>query len=321
LNWLERVPGPALAALTGSVAEGARARHGRIVSCKPLTPDALGGGPFTLRDARKLGLDYWHLRSGSWPRLGPSTYALSRRSDGPMLKLQAAGCRLPPAGAFSGLAAAWLHGLDVEPCNPIDVTVPKGEGVSGRSGMRVSRSRLGADDVVCVQGIRTTSILRTLEDIGRRMSLVEATVVADMALHSGIVELPTFKSWVSTRRGGRGLVNLRLVADHAEPKSESPMETRLRMLLVLAGLPRPEAQVSIHDRKGRFLGRPDLYYAERRLGLEYDGGVHRDSLAEDNRRQNRLLEEGVRLLRFTAGDLLHPTVVVAQVRAVLEGRA
>ena len=100
------------------------------------------------------------------------------------------------------------------------------------------------------------------------------------------------------------------------------METRLRMLLVLAGLPRPEAQVSIHERNGRFLGRPDLYYPERRLGLEYDGGVHRASLAEYNRRQNRLLEEGVRLLRFTAGDLqLHPAVVVAQVRSVLEGRA
>lgn len=94
------------------------------------------------------------------------------------------------------------------------------------------------------------------------------------------------------------------------------------MLLVLAGLPRPAAQVSIHDAHGGFIGRPDLYYAERRLGLEYDGAVHRESLAEDNRRQNRLLEEGVRLLRFTAGDLLSkPDLVVAQVRAVLDGRA
>jgi len=239
-----------------------------------------------------------------------------------MLRLQAASCRLPAAGAFSGLSAAWLHGLDVEPCHPIDVTVPKGEGVSGRSGMRVSRSRLGADDVVYVQGLRTTSMLRTLEDLGRRISVVEATVIADMALHAGAVELSAFRTWVRTRCGGRGLVNLRRVAEHAEPKSESPMETRLRMLLVLAGLPRPEAQVSIQDRRGRFLGRLDLYYAERRLGLEYDGGVHRESLAEDNRRQNRLLEEGIRLLRFTASDLqLHPVVVVAQVRAVLESRA
>ncbi len=271
-------------------------------------------------DAKQLGLGHSHLRSRTWQRLGPGTYAWSGRPDGPMLKLQAASCRLPPAGAFSGLASAWLHGLDVEPCNPIEVTIPKGEGVSGRSGMKVSRARLGADEVVCVDGMRATAILRTLEDLGRRMSLVEATVVADMALHAGLVELSAFQSWARTRRGGRGLVNLRRVAEHAEPKSESPMETRLCMLLLIAGLPRPAAQVPIHDGGGRFVGRPDLYYEQRRLGIEYDGGVHRDSLAEDNRRQNRLLQEGIRLLRFTAGDVLsQPALVVAQVRAVLEG--
>ena len=96
------------------------------------------------------------------------------------------------------------------------------------------------------------------------------------------------------------------------------METRLRLLLVLAGLPRPEVQVPLEDGRGRFLGRPDLYYPGERLGLEYDGGTHRASLAEDNRRQNRLLSAGFRLLRFTAGDVLRtPDLVVAQVRAAL----
>jgi len=53
------------------------------------------------------------------------------------------------------------------------------------------------------------------------------------------------------------------------------------------------------------------------LGLEYDGAIHRESLAEDNRRQNRLLEAGVTLLRFTAGDVLsRPAMVIAQVRAL-----
>jgi hypothetical protein len=99
------------------------------------------------------------------------------------------------------------------------------------------------------------------------------------------------------------------------------METRLRMLIVLGGLPRPQAQVSVHDGRGRFLGRPDLYYPEHRLGLEYDGGIHRTSLAEDNRRQNRLLAAGIRLLRFTAGDVLNnPHSVTAQVRNLLSGR-
>jgi hypothetical protein len=92
-------------------------------------------------------------------------------------------------------------------------------------------------------------------------------------------------------------------------------------LLVLGGLPRPQAQASLHDGFGRFLGRPDLYYPDHHLGLEYDGGVHRTSLAEDNRRQNRLLAAGIRLLRFTAGDVLHnPDSITTQVRATLSSR-
>ena len=90
------------------------------------------------------------------------------------------------------------------------------------------------------------------------------------------------------------------------------------MILVLGGLPRPQAQVPIHDRWGRFLGRPDLFYEKPRLGIEYDGGIHRETLAEDNRRQNKLLNAGVRLLRFTRTDVLNnPTLVVEQVRAML----
>ncbi len=94
------------------------------------------------------------------------------------------------------------------------------------------------------------------------------------------------------------------------------METRLRMLLVLNRLPRPQVQVPIHDGSGQFVGRPDLYYEKHLLGIEYDGGTHRHSLAEDNHRQNRLLNAGVRLLRFTASDVLgDPHALVRQVRA------
>jgi very-short-patch-repair endonuclease len=139
-----------------------------------------------------------------------------------------------------------------------------------------------------------------------------------MAMFAGLVDPDRFRAWVQRRVRGPGAGRVRRVVEHAEPKSESPMETRLRMLLVLAGLPRPVAQVSLQDAKGRFLGRPDLYYPARRLGIEYDGAVHRDSLAADNRRQNRLLGEGIHLLRFTAADVLHnQAAVVAQVRALV----
>ena len=97
------------------------------------------------------------------------------------------------------------------------------------------------------------------------------------------------------------------------------METRLRLLLVLAGLPRPGAQVSLRDDFGLFLARPDLYYPDARLAIEYDGATHRESLAADNRRQNRMVDAGYRLLRFTAADVLStPDSVVTLVRRALQ---
>jgi very-short-patch-repair endonuclease len=96
------------------------------------------------------------------------------------------------------------------------------------------------------------------------------------------------------------------------------METRLRLLLVLAGLPHPRSQVSLRDDFGLFLARPDLYYPDARLAIEYDGATHRDCLAADNRRQNRLVDAGYRLLRFTAADVLSaPDSTVALVRRAL----
>lgn len=97
------------------------------------------------------------------------------------------------------------------------------------------------------------------------------------------------------------------------------METRLRWLLVQAGLPRPEVQRELRDADGRFLGRADLYYSNARLVIEYDGANHRDRLVEDNRRQNILLNAGFRVLRFTAADIhQRAEVVTALVRQSLQ---
>lgn len=93
------------------------------------------------------------------------------------------------------------------------------------------------------------------------------------------------------------------------------------MVLVLGGAPRPEAQYPIRDEAGVFIGRLDLYYEQERVGIEFDGATHRDSMPEDLRRQNRLLNAGVHLLRFTAEDVLaNPSAVIAQVRLALHRR-
>jgi very-short-patch-repair endonuclease len=231
-------------------------------------------------------------------------------------RLQAALRRLPPVAVFSGRTAAWLHGLDVDPGELLEVTVPKHIGITTRSGMVVRRSALVANEVVSRRGLPVTSALRTLLDVSCHAALVEGVVVADLALHAKLVKLDALHRSVQSYEGRRGVKALRRVVRHVEPASESPMETRLRMLLVTAGLPRPHAQAPIHDGAGHFLGRVDLYYPAARLGLEYDGAGHRTTLAQDNRRQNRLVDVGVRLLRFTAADIYNtPESVIALVRA------
>lgn len=184
--------------------------------------------------------------------------------------------------------------------------------------MAVRRSTLDARDVVQLRCLPATSIVRTVAEICSRLPLIEAVAVADAALHGRHVQLHELVEWARSHHGHRGVKSLRRALDHVEPASESPMESRLRMVLVLGGLPRPKSQQAIHDRDGRFAGRSDLFYEHQRLAIEYDGAVHRDSLVADDRRQNRLLRAGVRLLRFTAADVLrHPDAVVAQVRSAL----
>jgi very-short-patch-repair endonuclease len=229
--------------------------------------------------------------------------------------LQRASARLPAGAAFSGYTALWLHGLDFEPCNPIEATVQAPTTVATRAGMVIKRRELAATDVISRRGLNTTTPLRTIRDLCRRLSLTESVVVADAALHSKRISLDLLTE--ASASHGYGVRMLRKVLPHVEPKAESPMETRMRMLYVLAGLGRPEAQVPIYDGH-KFLGRIDLYYREARLGLEYDGATHKDTVAEDNRRQNLLLSAGIRLLRFTASDIYNsPDLVVAQVRKEL----
>lgn len=257
------------------------------------------------------GLD----REPGWVRHALSLDRWPGLRESPQLTLAAVARRLPERAAFSGRTAAWLHGLDMEPCDPIEVTIPKPFGSNRIAGASVRRAVLAQEEIVTRRGLSTTTRLRTVVDLAGGNPLTEGVVAADMFLHSRLVSLAELRRYVDTHPGARGIARLRRVVDLVEPKTESAMETRLRMLLVLAGLPRPEVQGSIRDDKGRVLGRPDLLYRDQRLAIEYDGGNHRDRLIDDNRRQNGLVDVGFRFLRFTAADVYGaPDSVVLRVR-------
>src|SRR5258708_21226396 len=138
-----------------------------------------------------------------------------------------------------------------------------------------------------------------------------------MAFHLHLTNAEDLMRHAGAAHREAGAHRLRSLASRGAA-AESPMETRLRWLLLEAGLPCPEVQTNLRDRWRRFLGRADLYYAEARLILEYDGANHRDRLADDNRRQNLLINAGYRILRFTS-TVIHqrPEAGVEQVRGSL----
>ena len=227
--------------------------------------------------------------------------------------------RLPVDAVFSGFTAGWLHGLDIEPCRPIEITLPRLATTSRRSGMAVRRSDLAPGEICQVRGFPATTRIRTIADICRHFDVVEAVVVLDMALRQRIVTIDELSTWASEHAGYHGLRRLRRALELGDGGAQSPMETRLRLLLIFGGLPKPSLQVSVYDDTGGFIGRPDLYYPHAFLAIEYDGGTHRASVTADNRRQNRLLAAGYRLLRFSGADVLgSPASVVGQVERALD---
>ena len=277
----------------------------------PRIPAELKVGPFTVADARRAGVSPTSLRGRSWVRLQRGLYCWSGVASD-RRRLLASLQSVVQGSVFGGRTAAWLLGIDVDPTDPIELIVPRSSGVRSRRGLYVRRVDLAATDVLVVRGIRVTSPARMLSDLCTRLTGADALAMVDAVIRLKLADQASL---------ARSPGCLGALAVLAEP-AESPMETRLRWLLLKAGLPRPEVQRSLHDCDGQFLGRADLYYESAQLVIEYDGGNHRDRLVDDNRRQNRLVESGFSLLRFTADDVYsRPDTIVTQVRRALSAGA
>lgn len=284
-------------------------------------PEELTHGAFTVAQALAAGLSRRQLEGASWKRLGRGWYVFAGLDIQPDQDLAVLVRSLPSGSVLAGITAFRVHGLSALPeCRP-EVIVPTAAGVETSAGLVVRKAQLPPEDVTQRRGLPVTTLLRTCFDLAWQLPLVEAVVAIDEALHRRYLSMNGLRRYVSRCAGMAGVRRARRVVELAEPAAESPMETRLRLLLVQAGLPRPAAQVTLRDDDRAFLGRPDLYYREAGLAIEYDGNGHRASLTADNRRQNRLQQAGVRLLRYTAPDIYQrPDAIVAEVRAILGSR-
>lgn len=283
-------------------------------------PPQLRFAPFRGSKAIADGLLTQRMLSGpTWRRLFPDVYVnadAATRADH-RLWCEAAALWLPPGGAIAGLSAAYLWGVDLLPrAAPVTVAVPSGSRCREPDRMLVQRVRLPTEDLTRFGGLPVTTGLRTAFDLGRQSSRVDALIAVDALLHRRVVKLAALAALGEARPGWSGARLLREVLTLTEPLTESPMETRLRLLLHDAGLPRPVAQYEVVDSLGRLVARVDFAYPQWRIGLEYEGDHHREraQYQQDVARFNALRDRGWLVLRFTADDVLrNPDRTVRQV--------
>jgi very-short-patch-repair endonuclease len=102
--------------------------------------------------------------------------------------------------------------------------------------------------------------------------------------------------------------------------AESPRETRLRLVLVNAELPKPETQIEFRDTWGRVRVRADMGWREWKVAVEYDGLQHWTDAKQrswDIERIALLEASGWTVIRVSAEMLSRPHVIVRRVVAKL----
>jgi very-short-patch-repair endonuclease len=266
-------------------------------------------GPFRGRDAVARGLiTPAQLRGPRFQRLFQGVY-VRRPDDGQPVDLltrsRAAFLLLGEQGALAGYSAAELLRAECAPREvPAEVVAP-GTGIRPREGLLVHRDRLDRGETWRCRGCRVTSPLRTAWDLGRRLDRVEAVVAIDALARRGRFAPKELLALRVERPRARGASGLDERVARADPRAESPMETRLRLLLGDHGLPAPDVQYELMDRHGFVLARFDLAYPRARLAIEYDGEeFHRYRRGADNHRDIDVSERGWETMRFEAADVL-----------------
>jgi hypothetical protein len=279
---------------------------------------AVPGWPAAFRgtDAIRAGLvTPGQLRGPNYLRLFPDTY-VRRGNEPPNLVVRSLAAYLYTGrrGILSGYSAAEAQQASCGPLDaPAELTLPSGG--HPRPGLLVHRDRLDRDEIQMCRGLPVTTPVRTAYDLARwQEQLVEAVVAVDALANRGRGDLdhdnagfdPADVLRLAKRYpGARGSTRLPRVVELADRRSGSPMETRLRLVLVLRGLPVPEVQYPVLDDRRRRAVWLDLAYPEHHIGIEYEGADHAnpDRVLRDVSRYTRLVADSWRIYRFTKFEI------------------
>jgi len=120
-----------------------------------------------------------------------------------------------------------------------------------------------------------------------------------------------------------GIEPVRQAARFVLPRTDSIYESRVRMIIVRAGLPTPAVNLPVPVPMVGYTYHIDMAYKEQRIGVEYDGKDHgKDHQIDvDAARHRDLLDAGWFVIVVTATQLGHPEQFLRPLERALIMRA
>jgi len=252
-------------------------------------------------------------------RLFPDIYVAREAGVDAKVRAKAAWLWTGRRGVVAGFAAAALRGSKwADDGHVVDVFH---ENWRPPAGIRTHGDRIEEDEFDLLAGIPITSPARTALDFGCWYPTM--TAVAGIDALARAVEIQAADVELLARRypGRRGITRARQAVELFDAGSQSPKESWLRVVLIQAGLPRPQTQIPVLDEFGDAIAYLDMGWEDVKVAVEYDGEQHRTDRRQytwDVRRLEMLERLGWIVIRVVAGD--RPADIVARVRAALARR-
>jgi hypothetical protein len=223
-------------------------------------------------------------------------------------------------GVVAGVSAAALHGSKwVEDTTTVELIHGNRHRLPG---LFVRGDRIEDDEITIIDGVPVTTPARTVLDLGCWYPMTSAVAAIDSLARATEFKTADVELLAQRYPGRRGIARARQAFTLFDAGAQSPKETWLRVVLVNAGLPRPQTQIPVRDETGNAIAYLDMGWEEVKVAVEYDGDQHRSDRYQyhwDVRRSEILHRLGWTVIRVVAGD--RPADIVRRVKSALAGRA
>lgn len=268
--------------------------------------------PFTTQEAYAAGLTHRILEGRRVRQVFVGVFVAADVALDASLLVRSALKVLPAGTIATSVTALQLHGVEVGPARPLLFCSTHPRQVR-RPGLVVTRVR-----TLPPRRGTLVSPEHAFVSAALHLNLLELVTAGDWLLRLGRCSRAALTAYVAGA-SGRGAVPARRAAALVRERVDSPRETRLRLALVLAGLPDPQCNPLIGT-DDRPIGRVDLVYAMFRVLIEYEGDQHRADRRQWNTdigRHEDFLEGGYTLIRVTALRMKRTRDVVCRVHAAI----